>query len=61
MTPRPVAHQRSKPHVVIIGGGFGGLSTARRLADTDVQVTLVDRRNHHVVQPLLYKVTTPGP
>lgn len=49
--------QMSK-HVVIIGGGFGGLEAARRLADADVQVTLVDRRNHHLFQPLLYQVAT---
>lgn len=45
-------------HVVIIGGGFGGLEAARRLAGEDVQVTLVDRRNHHLFQPLLYQVAT---
>jgi len=48
----------SVPHVVIIGGGFGGLSAARRLGDEDVQVTLLDRKNHHVFQPLLYQVAT---
>jgi NADH dehydrogenase len=46
------------PHVVIIGGGFGGLSAARTLRNTDVRVTLIDRRNHHVFQPLLYQVAT---
>lgn len=45
-------------HVVIIGGGFGGLEAARRLAGKDVQVTLIDRRNHHLFQPLLYQVAT---
>src|SRR5512139_3910148 len=44
--------------VVIIGGGFGGLSAARRLRHEHVQVTLVDRKNHHVFQPLLYQVAT---
>jgi NADH dehydrogenase len=44
------------PHVVIIGGGFGGLYAARALAHQPVDVTLVDRRNHHVFQPLLYQV-----
>jgi NADH dehydrogenase len=48
----------SRPHVVIIGAGFGGLSAAKRLAGRDVDVTLVDRRNHHVFQPLLYQVAT---
>ncbi len=44
------------PHVVIIGGGFGGLSAARRLRRAPVDVTILDRRNHHVFQPLLYQV-----
>jgi NADH:ubiquinone reductase (H+-translocating) len=44
--------------VVILGGGFGGLAAARRLAGTEAQVTLVDRRNHHLFQPLLYQVAT---
>ena len=46
------------PHVVIIGGGFGGLYAARALRRTPVQITIVDRRNHHVFQPLLYQVAT---
>jgi NADH dehydrogenase len=45
---------------VIIGGGFGGLNAARRLRRADLSVTLVDRRNHHVFQPLLYQVATAG-
>ena len=44
------------PHVVIIGGGFGGLYAARALAGAPVRVTVLDRRNHHVFQPLLYQV-----
>src|SRR5205085_11049092 len=44
------------PHVVIVGGGFGGLYAARALRRAAVRVTLVDRRNHHVFQPLLYQV-----
>lgn len=47
-----------RPHVVIIGGGFGGLTAARALARAPVTVTLVDRRNHHLFQPLLYQVAT---
>jgi NADH dehydrogenase len=47
-----------RPHVVIVGGGFGGLETARRLAKAPVQITLLDRRNHHLFQPLLYQVAT---
>jgi NADH:ubiquinone reductase (H+-translocating) len=47
-----------KPRVVIIGAGFGGLNAARRLNRAPVQVTLIDRRNHHLFQPLLYQVAT---
>ncbi len=47
-----------RPHVVIIGGGFGGLTAAQALAKVPVAVTLVDRRNHHLFQPLLYQVAT---
>jgi NADH dehydrogenase len=50
----------SHPRVVIVGGGFGGLSAARALRDVPVDVLLVDRRNHHVFQPLLYQVATAG-
>jgi NADH dehydrogenase len=46
------------PHVVIIGGGFGGLDAARALAGRPVRVTLVDRHNYHLFQPLLYQVAT---
>ena len=46
------------PHVVIIGGGFGGLTAAKALGARGIRVTLVDRRNHHVFQPLLYQVAT---
>lgn len=46
------------PHVVIVGGGFGGLYAARALASRPVRVTLLDRRNHHLFQPLLYQVAT---
>src|ERR1700730_13929412 len=48
-----------KPHrVVIVGAGFGGLETAHRLAGAPVSITLIDRRNHHLFQPLLYQVAT---
>jgi NADH dehydrogenase len=50
----------ARPHVIVVGGGFGGLAAARGLADADVRVTLVDRRNHHLFQPLLYQVATAG-
>jgi NADH:ubiquinone reductase (H+-translocating) len=46
------------PHVVIVGGGFGGLHAARRLKRAPVRVTLIDRRNFHLFQPLLYQVAT---
>jgi NADH dehydrogenase FAD-containing subunit len=44
--------------VAIVGGGFGGLNAAQALARQPVRVTLVDRRNHHLFQPLLYQVAT---
>jgi NADH dehydrogenase len=46
------------PHVVIVGGGFGGLNCALGLARARVRITLIDQRNHHVFQPLLYQVAT---
>ena len=48
----------SKPHVVIIGAGFGGLEAAKKLACKDVRVTVIDRTNYHLFQPLLYQVAT---
>lgn len=48
------------PHVVIIGAGFGGLETARGLAKARVRITLIDRHNHHLFQPLLYQVAIAG-
>ena len=47
-----------RPRVVIVGGGFGGLWAANALANKQVEVTLIDRKNHHVFQPLLYQVAT---
>ena len=46
------------PNVVIVGGGFGGIEATKALARASVQVTLVDRQNHHCFQPLLYQVAT---
>lgn len=46
------------PHVVIVGGGFAGLACAKRLGDAPIDVTLIDRRNHNLFQPLLYQVAT---
>ncbi len=50
--------QPARPHVVIVGVGFGGLACARRLAGIPARVTLIDRRNYHLFQPLLYQVAT---
>src|SRR5688572_15415807 len=47
-----------RPRIVIIGGGFGGLWAAKALANRPVDLTLIDRKNHHVFQPLLYQVAT---
>src|ERR1022692_4290164 len=50
----------SAHRVVIVGGGFGGLYAARKLSGAPVSVTLIDRRNFHLFQPLLYQVATGG-
>jgi NADH dehydrogenase len=50
--------ESTRPRVVIVGAGFGGLSAAKRLATKPVDVTIIDRRNHHLFQPLLYQVAT---
>src|SRR5580693_6313317 len=50
--------RRKRPRVVIVGAGFGGLALADGLKSTEVDVTLVDRQNHHLFQPLLYQVAT---
>jgi NADH dehydrogenase len=49
-----------RPHVVIVGAGFAGLSAAKSLAKAPVDVTVIDRRNYHLFQPLLYQVATAG-
>src|SRR5579863_1539934 len=54
------APKGNKPHVVIIGAGFGGLNAARALRRAPVEITVIDRRNHHLFQPLLYQVATAG-
>jgi NADH dehydrogenase len=48
----------NEPHIVIVGSGFGGLEAARNLARAPVRITLIDQRNHHLFQPLLYQVAT---
>lgn len=55
-----MAEFKRVPHVVIIGGGFGGLYAARALRRERVRITLIDKRNHHLFQPLLYQVATAG-
>jgi NADH:ubiquinone reductase (H+-translocating) len=55
-TPPVVAHVPKRPRVVVVGGGFAGLSAVQTLAKMPVDVTLIDRRNHHTFQPLLYQV-----
>src|SRR5689334_2912303 len=51
--PRP-----EQKRVVIVGGGFAGIAAAHALRHTDVEIVLIDRRNHHIFQPLLYQVAT---
>src|SRR5438309_90110 len=55
-----VATPDIKPRVAIIGAGFGGLRAARALRNAPVDLTVVDRNNHHLFQPLLYQVATAG-
>src|SRR5207244_4888779 len=50
--------QLMAPHVIIVGGGFGGLSAARALRRAAVRVTLIDKRNYHLFRPMLYQVAT---
>jgi len=56
-TDRP---ENDRPRVLILGGGFAGLNAAKKLGGTDLDVVLVDKRNHHLFQPLLYQVATAG-
>src|SRR5882762_1013746 len=55
---RPEAAATKQKRVVIIGGGFAGIAAARALKRCDAEVVLMDRRNHHIFQPLLYQVAT---
>src|SRR5882762_10242110 len=48
----------SRPNIVIVGGGFGGLAAAKALKNTPAEIILIDRTNHYVFQPLLYQVAT---
>jgi NADH dehydrogenase len=54
------AELSSLPHVVVVGGGFGGLATAKELANKEVRVTIIDKHNFHTFLPLLYQVATAG-
>jgi NADH dehydrogenase len=58
LSRKPVFDIESLPHVVIVGAGFGGIACARALEHAPVNVTLVDRQNYHLFQPLLYQVAT---
>ena len=49
---------RKQPQVIIVGAGFGGLEAAKKLACEDVRLTVIDRTNYHLFQPLLYQVAT---
>ena len=57
---REAPKDESLPHVVVVGGGFGGIAAARGLAGAACRVTLADRGNYHLFQPLLYQVATAG-
>lgn len=54
----PPAEHMGKPRIVIVGGGFAGVAAARKLRHVDAEVLVIDRRNHHIFQPLLYQVAT---
>jgi NADH dehydrogenase len=53
-------NSKQLPHLIIIGAGFGGLTAAKRLAHAPLRITLVDRNNYHLFQPLLYQVAIAG-
>src|SRR5256885_9199875 len=55
---RPEAAPTRQKRVVIIGGGFAGIAAARAVRRSDAEIVLIDRRNHHIFQPLLYQVAT---
>lgn len=58
MTDTPYRPNGSRHHVVVVGGGFGGLNTVKKLKNADVEITLIDKKNHHLFQPMLYQVAT---
>jgi NADH:ubiquinone reductase (H+-translocating) len=57
-SPARVEMRHDKPRIVIVGGGFGGIAAAKALRHCDAEVIVIDRRNHHIFQPLLYQVAT---
>lgn len=50
--------QKNRKHIVIVGGGFGGITAAKKLKNADADITIIDRSNHHLFQPLQYQVAT---
>src|SRR5215203_6195101 len=60
VTTARLVSKMARPHIVVVGAGFGGLSAAHNLAGADADVTVIDRRNYHLFQPLLYQVATAG-
>src|ERR1700748_3437468 len=57
-SPTKAEVRHDKPRIVIVGGGFGGIAAAKALRHCDAEVVVIDRRNHHIFQPLLYQVAT---
>jgi NADH dehydrogenase len=57
-SPTKVEVRHDRPRIVIVGGGFGGIAAAKALRHSDAEVLVIDRRNHHIFQPLLYQVAT---
>ncbi|CAN5685228.1 NAD(P)/FAD-dependent oxidoreductase [soil metagenome] len=58
IAPSAASRSASRPRIVVVGAGFGGMAAVKALADCDADVTLIDRTNHHLFQPLLYQVAT---
>ena len=58
MTDTAYRPNGGRHHVVVVGAGFGGLNTVQKLKNADVEITLIDKKNHHLFQPMLYQVAT---
>src|ERR1700752_3990407 len=56
--PAAAANSKKLPQIVVVGGGFAGVAAVRALRKCEAEITLIDRRNHHIFQPLLYQVAT---